>query len=152
LNDQTTAVPGAPDDELSRRAPPPLPPEQPPTRDEVRAMLRDAVLDATVPILQRLRALEEEIRARGSSVPRRPTALPASAAANGIAVPVASAAPGTASMPARQWHESDGADEREFARAFNGGRRRKQMAWILGLLALLAVASAVIGAIASNVQ
>ena len=152
MNDKTAAVPGTPDDELSRRAPPPLPPEQPPTRDEVRAMVRDAVLDATVPVLQRLRALEEEIRGRGSSVPRRPSALPASAAAQGIALAVVAAAPGAASMPARPWHESYGADERELAGAFNGGRRRKQIAWALGLLALLAVASAVIGAIASNAR
>jgi hypothetical protein len=151
VNDKASAVSSAPnEDPFARRAPPPLPPEAPPTRDEVRAIVRDAVLDATVPILQRLRALEEELRVRGGALLHAQAAPMARGSfVDGVAVVLPPAAPAVTSTTS---FDANLVDDRELARAFNGGRRRKQMAWMLGLVALLAVASAVIGAIASNMR
>jgi len=129
-----------------------MPQEAPLTREEVRAIVRDAVLDATVPILQRMRALEEEVRGGGQVSRSLGAAAPRNSAMGGVIISAKPSAPGPASSAFVPSTASDLADDRELAMSFNGNRRRKQMAWILGLLALFAVAAAVIGAVASNMR
>src|SRR5215831_1067551 len=51
------------DAQRSQRLQPPLPQEGPLTPDQIRALVHEAVLDATAPILQSLRAIEHELRA-----------------------------------------------------------------------------------------
>jgi hypothetical protein len=104
------------------------------------------VLDATAPILQRLHAIDDELRAlknaagpvhRDASV-RLPTAE-----GNFSPATVSTIAVGRSNVGFDQ-------EDDELARAFSGSRRRKQMVWTLALFALLALGAAIAGAILSN--
>jgi hypothetical protein len=134
------------DAQRSQRPQPPLPQQGPLTPDQIRVLVRDAVLDATAPILQRLSAIEDELRAlknaagpvhRDASV-RLPTA-----AGNFSPATVNTIAVGRSNAGFDQ-------EDAELARAFSGSRRRKQMGWMLALFAVLALGAAIAGAYLSN--
>jgi hypothetical protein len=134
------------DEQRSQRLQPPVPQEGPLTPAQIRVLVRDAVLDATAPILQRLSDIEHELRAlKNAAGPvhrdapvRLPTADGNFSPANVNTTAVVRSGAGY------------DLEDAELARAFSGSRRRKQMGWMLALFAVLAVGAAIIGAILSN--
>ena len=134
------------DEQRSQGLPPSLPQEGYLTHDQARVLVRDAVLDATAPILQRLRAIEHELAAVKNATramhQTESVRLP-TADGNFSSVTLDTTADGLSGVG----HDREDA---ELARAFSGSRRRKQMGLALGLFAMLAVGAAIVGAILSN--
>ena len=134
------------DEQRSQRLQPPSPQEGPLTPDQIRVLVREAVLDATAPILQSLRAIEHELRVVKNAA--GPVHRPAS-----VRLPTADGNFSPAIVDAAAFGRSGARydlEDAELARAFSGSRRRKQMGWMLALFAVLAVGAAIVGAIVSN--
>jgi hypothetical protein len=136
------------DERRLQRLSPPSPQEAPLTPAQVRVLVRDAVLDATAPILQRLHAIENELRAvKNSAGPVHRTAPVRLPTADGNFSPATLDMTAIASLDSGHDHE-----DAELARTLSGSRRRKQMGWTLALFAVLAVGAAIAGAILSNAR
>jgi hypothetical protein len=133
-------------EQRSQRLQAPLPQEGPLTPDQIRVLVRDAVLAATAPILQRLHVIEHELRAlKNAPGPVQGTASVHLPAADGN---FSSATVNT--MAIARSNAGYDQEDAELARTFSGSRRRKQMGWMLALFAVLAVGAAITGAILSN--